>query len=75
MKGWTANKVTLLGNIPPRDVLASGTPADVTRSVTEMLRALEDRSRIIVSCGGGMPPSVPTENIQALLSATEQMTG
>jgi len=72
MKAWTANKVTLLGNIPPRDVLASGTPADVARSVTEMLRALEDRSRLIVSCGGGMPPAVPTENIQALISATEQ---
>ncbi|HTY63327.1 MAG TPA: uroporphyrinogen decarboxylase family protein [Acidobacteriota bacterium] len=74
MKAWTANKVTLLGNIPPRDVLASGTPADVTRSVTEMLRGLEDRSRIIVSCGGGMPPAVPTENIQALISATEALT-
>jgi uroporphyrinogen decarboxylase len=69
MKAWTANKVTLLGNIPPRDVLASGTPADVTRSVGEMLEALEDRSRVIVSCGGGMPPGVPTENIQALISA------
>ena len=39
MKAWTANKVTLMGNIPPRDVLASGTPADVTRSVGEMLQA------------------------------------
>jgi uroporphyrinogen decarboxylase len=72
MKAWTANKVTLLGNIPPRDILASGTPADVTRSVEEMLQALEDHSRLIVSCGGGMPPGVPTENIQALISAAEQ---
>jgi len=72
MKAWTSNKVTLLGNIPPRDVLAGGTPDDVSRSVTEMLRTLEDHSRLILSCGGGMPPAVTTENIRALISATAQ---
>jgi uroporphyrinogen-III decarboxylase len=72
MKAWTGNRVTLLGNIPPRDVLAAGTPAEVERSVTDMLQALTDHSRLIVSCGGGMPPDVPTENIQALIAAVEQ---
>jgi uroporphyrinogen decarboxylase len=72
MKAWTDNRVTLLGNIPPRDVLASGTPAEVERSVQDMLRALPDHSRLIVSCGGGMPPDVPTENIRALIAAAEQ---
>ena len=72
MREWTGNKVTLLGNIPPRDVLASGTPGDVMRSVQEMLDALEDRSHLIVSCGGGMPPGVSTENISALISATHR---
>jgi len=71
MKGWTNNKITLLGNIPPRDTLAAGTPADVAKAVNDMLRALEDHSRLIVSCGGGMPPEVPTENIQSLISAVE----
>ena len=74
MKTWTNNKVALLGNIPPRDVLAGGTPADVIRSVTDMLNALEDRSRLIVSCGGGMPPGAPTENIEALISTVERLT-
>ena len=73
MKTWTNGKVTMLGNIPPRDVLASGTPADVERSVTDMLNAFKDRSRLIVSCGGGMPPGVPTENIQALISTVEKL--
>jgi uroporphyrinogen-III decarboxylase len=68
MKQWTENKITLLGNIHPRDVLAAGTPADVARAVVDMLKPLEDRSHLIVSCGGGMPPNVPTENIQALIS-------
>jgi uroporphyrinogen-III decarboxylase len=72
MKAWTGNRVTLLGNIPPRDVLAAGTPAEVGRSVQDMLQTLKDHSRLIVSCGGGMPPDVPTENIQALIAAVEQ---
>ncbi len=70
MKAWTGNRITLLGNIPPRDVLASGTPEDVSRSVREMLSALGDHSRLIVSCGGGMPPDTPSENIQALIKTS-----
>jgi uroporphyrinogen decarboxylase len=71
MKQWTSNKIALLGNIPPREVLAAGTPHDVAHSVAAMLNALEDRSRLIVSCGGGMPPGAPTENIRALISTVE----
>lgn len=74
MKTWTNSRIALMGNIPPRDVLAEGTPADVKRSVTEMLGALDDQSRLIVSCGGGMPPNAPTENIKALISAVEEFT-
>ena len=75
MKVWTNNRIALMGNIPPRDVLAEGTPDDVKRSVNEMLNALDDRSRLIVSCGGGMPPHAPTENIQALISTVAEVTG
>jgi uroporphyrinogen-III decarboxylase len=69
MKAWTGNKITLLGNIPPRDVLAAGKPDDVVRAVKAMLQPLEDRTRLVVSCGGGMPPNVPSANIEALISA------
>jgi len=75
MKAWTNNRIALIGNIPPRDVLAEGTPADVKRSVREMLNALDDRSRLIVSCGGGMPPHASTENIQALISTVAEESG
>ncbi len=73
MQLWTKNKIALLGNIPPRDVLAAGTPADVEHAANEMLSVLEDRSRLIVSCGGGMPPGAPTENIEALISTVENL--
>jgi uroporphyrinogen-III decarboxylase len=74
LKSWTGNKIALLGNIPPRDVLASGTPADVTRAVTEMLGTLADRSRLIVSCGGGMPPGVTSANVNALITTVDALT-
>jgi uroporphyrinogen decarboxylase len=74
MKTWTENKVTLLGNLPPRDVLANGTPDQVKTATTEMLASLEDRTRLIFSCGGGMPPGVSTENIQACLEAVREFS-
>ncbi len=72
MKKLAGDKVALLGNIPPRDVLAAGTSAEVAQAVETMLAGLEDRSRIIASCGGGMPPEVSTDNINAFIAAVEK---
>jgi len=69
MKKLTNNAVTLLGNIPPHDVLAVGTAEDVHNSVKAVLDLVTGRGRIILSCGGGMPPGVSTENIEAFFSA------
>jgi len=69
LKDMTAGKVTLLGNLPPRDVLASGTPDEVSAQTTELLDSLKGTDRIIMSCGGGMPPGVSTENINAFIEA------
>jgi uroporphyrinogen decarboxylase len=74
MKAWTKNEIALMGNVPPRDVLAEGTPEDVVRATTEMLNAVEDRSRLVVSCGGGMPPQAPTANIRALIDTVQKLT-
>jgi uroporphyrinogen-III decarboxylase len=72
MKELTHNNVTLLGNIPPRDVLSMGTPEDVRNSVKAALDSVADKSHIVMSCGGGIPQDVSTENIQAFLSAVRQ---
>ena len=65
LKQLTKNKVTMLGNIPPRDVLANGSPEDVSKAVTNLIHSLDDYSRIVLSCGGGMPPEVSSENMHA----------
>ncbi|MFW6169894.1 MAG: uroporphyrinogen decarboxylase family protein [Planctomycetota bacterium] len=69
MRQWVGDQVALLGNIPPRDVLAQGSPADVRAAVHHLLDELPDRRRVILSCGGGTPPGVPTENMQAMREA------
>lgn len=72
LKLATSNKVTMLGNIPPRDVLANGSPADVANAVKKMKNTLQDPSRVLFSCGGGMPMGVKTENIEAFLKAVRE---
>jgi uroporphyrinogen decarboxylase len=67
MRQLSGNRLTILGNVPPRDVLAKGTPNDVRAAVKRLLAEAKDRLRIILSCGGGLPPGVTTENLQAFL--------
>ena len=63
------NRMTILGNIPPRDVLAAGNPEDVRKSVKDMLASTKNLDRLMPSCGGGMPPKVSTENLEAFIEA------
>jgi len=67
----TDHKMTILGNIPPRDVLAAGTPHQVKKAVKDLVKETTDHSRLMLSCGGGMPPGVSTENIRAFIEAAK----
>ncbi len=69
VQAWTGGKIALMGNIPPRDVLANGTPAQVGAAVSAQLAALPDTRRVLFSCGGGMPPGAPSENLRAFSDA------
>jgi uroporphyrinogen-III decarboxylase len=71
LKKATNNKVTMLGNIPPRDVLARGGSDDVKESVKRLMDSLEDKTRVILSCGGGMPPDVSSENINSFVETVK----
>jgi uroporphyrinogen-III decarboxylase len=72
IRSLAGDSVTLLGNIPPRDILAMGSEAEVRASVSKMKRTCGDYSRIIWSCGGGMAPDTPTRNIMAFIQAVKE---
>lgn len=66
-------EIVLLGNIPPRDVMAAGTPEEVGNAVKKAFRETTDHDRIIWSVGGGMPPEVKDENINAFIKAVKEI--
>jgi len=66
------HEVVLVGNIPPRDVLASGTPEQVDEAVKKAFSEIRTHDRIIWSTGGGMPPDVKDENINAFIKAVKK---
>jgi uroporphyrinogen-III decarboxylase len=72
LRALSGHKLSILGNIPPRDVLAQGCAADVRAAVQRVLTDTPDRSRLILSCAGGMPPGVTTENLRAFIETVAQ---
>ena len=70
--GLAGSGVTLLGNIPPRDVLAAGNEEDVIKAVKEQAIDTPENANIIWSCGGGMPPDVSNANIEAFINSVRE---
>lgn len=68
----SGHDVILVGNIPPRDVLASGKPEDVDAAVRKAFNEISSHDRIIWSAGGGMSPGVTSENITAFVTAVKK---
>jgi uroporphyrinogen decarboxylase len=52
LRAMGGNRLTILGNIPPRDVLAKGSAAEVQGAVRRLLAEAGDGSRLIPSCAG-----------------------
>jgi uroporphyrinogen-III decarboxylase len=73
LKEVTGNTVTMLGNIPPRDVMAAGNEEDVEKSLLTLIEGLKDKHHIILSCGGGMPPLVNTQNINRFIKVASNI--
>lgn len=68
----TEGRLAVLGGIPPRDVLADGSPEDVRKAVEQVVAETPERNQWLPSCNGGMPPGVTTENLRAFLDALDQ---
>ncbi len=61
--------VTLLGNVPPRDVLALGDRDAVRDCVRQLLDGIDDRRRLILGAGGFTPSQFTAEKIQTFCDA------
>jgi uroporphyrinogen-III decarboxylase len=68
----TNNQLVVLGSLPPRDVLAACTPEEVYAKTKEMVQSVNNKAMFLASCGGGMPPNVSTENINAFVKAVKE---
>lgn len=66
-------EVALIGNLPPRDIMAKGTPDMVREETIKMVQEFGDPNRVIWSCGGGMPQNVTTENIKAFKETIDEV--
>jgi len=65
-------EIVLVGNIPPRDVMATGTPDQVISAVSKAFGETTDHNHVVWSVGGGMPPDVKNENINAFIEAVRK---
>jgi len=67
------NDIILVGNIPPRDILAGGTPDQVAEAVRKASGEIDNHDRIVWSAGGGMPQDVKNDNISAFVKAVKEI--
>ncbi len=74
IRAIAGDDIILVGNIPPRDVLAGGTPGQVAEAVRKASGEINNHDRIIWSAGGGMPPDVGNENINAFIKAVKEIS-
>jgi uroporphyrinogen-III decarboxylase len=66
--------ICLLGNVPPLDVLAQGTPDQVREAAQECVKLHNSRRGLLLSAGGGASPGTPGANIQALAAAVKNVS-
>lgn len=62
-----AGTMCIAGNIDPVSVLDQGTPEDVRRAGQQCLDAAMAGGGFILTSGCDLPPTVPQENVQAML--------
>jgi uroporphyrinogen decarboxylase len=71
----TGGRVCLMGNVPPLEVLAQGTPEEVRNAASACLQEAENSGnvRLLLSAGGGVSPGTPAENVAVLERIAAEM--
>jgi len=63
------NRIYLMGNVPPLDVLVRGNPEEVKSFAIQCIQKTKGGRSLILSAGGGVISGTPAENIDALTEA------
>lgn len=72
-KEKVGERVRLMGNVKPSEVMLQGTPGDVRQAVAQcMLKAFDNPKGYIVASGCSLPTETPFENIKAMLDTVRE---
>jgi MtaA/CmuA family methyltransferase len=74
VRGLVGDKVCLLGNIPPLNVLTQGNVEQVQEATALCLKNHGSKRGLILSAGGGASPGTPRENLLAMIDAAEKVS-
>jgi len=73
-KTAVGNRVRLMGNVPPSEIMLQGTPATVRQAVFRCVaRAGDNPHGLIVASGCSLPTETPFVNITAMLDAVREL--
>jgi uroporphyrinogen decarboxylase len=72
VREMVGERMVLLGNVAPLDVLAKGTPDEVYERAKSAIEDHPQRNGLILSAGGGVSPGTPETNIRALIRAVKE---
>jgi uroporphyrinogen decarboxylase len=73
-KHAVGNRVRLMGNIPPSEIMLQGTRDEVREAVRACVRKAHDNPRgLIVASGCSLPVETPYGNIDAMLDAVREI--
>ncbi|HEX2950598.1 MAG TPA: uroporphyrinogen decarboxylase family protein [Armatimonadota bacterium] len=73
-KVTVGDRVRLMGNVRPSEVMLEGTPADVRRAVANCVRKAHDNPRgYIVASGCSLPTETPFVNIDAMIDTVREI--
>lgn len=73
-KELVGDRVRLMGNVKPSEVVLQGTPQDVRKAVFECVEAVWDSPKgYIIASGCSLPTETPFANIHAMLEAAREI--
>ncbi|MFA5014961.1 MAG: uroporphyrinogen decarboxylase family protein [Actinomycetota bacterium] len=74
VREMVGNKICLMGNVPPLEVLTQGSPETVITKTQECLNMYNSKAGILLSAGGGASPGTPGDNIRAMIEGVKNIS-